>query len=85
MKYQLLRYQNKSKKNRPYFLIDDNNKNEIKIDKANSYTYYESIANQIQNRNMTKALVLENYFDTKYLSKIKKETIKFPTNENLGG
>ena len=84
MEYKLLKYQNIDKKDRPYFLINDNNKNELKIDKVNNYAYYESISNQIQNQKMTKALVIDNYFDTKYLSKIKKESIQYPANKSLG-
>lgn len=69
---------------RPYYVHDDNKKSDFKIEKLEPYSGYNTYAEITTDKNITKALVIENYFDTEYLSKIKKEAIQYPVNEKLG-
>lgn len=68
---------------RPYYINNDNEKSGLKIERPNNYAYYKGISELVQDKNITKALVIENYFDTDSLSKIKKESIQYPINDKL--
>lgn len=67
---------NASRNERPYFVNNDNNMSDYKIEQPTFYTYYENLTNVLGDQKLTKALVVDNYFDTDYLLKIKKEAIK---------
>ncbi len=65
-----------AQKNRPYYIIEDNENSDYKINKIADNNYFESINNVMADQCLTKALIIDNYFDTEYLAKIKKDSIK---------
>lgn len=81
MKKRRLQYSDSyNKKERPYYVIKDNENSRTRISKITSYN---SIDEVIQDRKLTKALVIDNYFDTEYMKKLKKESIKYPVSKEL--
>lgn len=69
-----------NKKDRPYYITKDNDNSRVRISKIASYRSIEEI---VQDKKLTKALVVDNYFDTEYMKKIKKEAIKYPVSKEL--
>ena len=69
-----------NKKDRPYYILKDNDNSRMRISKIANFRSIEEI---IQDKKLTKALVIDNYFDTEYMKKIKKEAIKYPVSKEL--
>ena len=81
MKKRKLKYGDKyNKVERPYYIIKDNDNSRIRISKINIFSSIEEI---VHDKMLTKALVVDNFFDTNYMKKIKKEAIKYPVDKEL--
>lgn len=81
MKKRKLKYGNKyNKVERPYYIIKDNDNSRIRISKINNFLSIEEI---VHDKMLTKALVVDNFFDTNYMKKIKKDAIKYPVAKEL--
>ena len=46
-------------------------------------TNFNSVEEIVHDKKITKALIIDNYFDTDYVRKIKKEAIKYPISKEL--
>ncbi len=81
MKKRRIKYSDVFEKNeRPYYIKKDNENSRVRISKITSFRSVEEI---VQDKKITKALVIDNYFDTDYMKKIKKESIKYPVSNEL--
>ena len=81
MKKRRIKISDKYNKNeRPYYIINDNENSRVRISKVINFKSIEEI---IFDKKLTKALVVDNYFDTNYMKKIKKEAIKYPVSKEL--
>lgn len=81
MKKRKMKYGDKYNKNeRPYYIIKDNDSSRIRISKINSFASIEEI---VHDKMLTKALVIDNFFDTSYMKKIKKDAINYPVSKEL--
>ena len=81
LKKRKLKYGDKyNKTERPYYIIKDNENSKIRISKISNFLSIEEI---VQDKLLTKALVIDNFFDTKYMKKIKKEAVKYPVSKEL--
>ena len=69
-----------NKKERPYYIIKDNDNSRTRISKISNYGSIDTV---VQDRKLTKALVIDNYFDNEYMKKLKKESIKYPVSKEL--
>lgn len=69
-----------SKNQRPYYVNDDNANSRMRI---NCISNFQSINEIMQDRDLTKALVVDNFFDTSYIKKIKKEAVSYPVSKEL--
>lgn len=65
---------------RPYYILKDNENSRTRIRKI---TNFESVNKIVQDKQLTNALIVDNYFDTNYMKKIKKEAIKYPVSKEL--
>ncbi len=61
---------------RPYYINEDNVKSDYKISQPHSCFYYNNLNNIMGDQKLTKSLIIDHYFDTIYLIKVKKEAIK---------
>lgn len=64
---------------RPFYIIEDNAKSSFRIDRKQSFNFVSEIQN---NDDIKKIQCRDNYFDNEYLSKIKREAIPYPNNDN---
>ena len=81
MKKRRIKISDKYNKNeRPYYIINDNENSRVRISKVINFKSIEEI---IFDKKLTKALVVDNYFDTNYMKKIKKEAIEYPVSKEL--
>lgn len=81
MKKRKLKYgDNYNKVERPYYIIKDNDNSRIRILKINNFSSIEEI---VHDKMLTKALVVDNFFDTNYMKKIKREAVKYPVAKEL--
>ncbi|MBQ4570668.1 MAG: hypothetical protein IJB21_03135 [Bacilli bacterium] len=81
MKKRKLKYGDKyNKVERPYYIIKDNDNSRIRILKINNFSSIEEI---VHDKMLTKALVVDNFFDTNYMKKIKREAVKYPVAKEL--
>ena len=64
----------------PYYIIKDNDNSRIRILKINNFSSIEEI---VHDKMLTKALVVDNFFDTNYMKKIKREAVKYPVAKEL--
>ena len=69
-----------NKKERRYYIIKDNDNSRTRISKISNYSSIDVV---VQDRKLTKALVIDNYFDNDYMKKLKKESIKYPVSKEL--
>ena len=69
-----------TKGDRPFYLIKDNESSKMRISKI---TNFNSVEENVHDKKITKALIIDNYFDTDYVRKIKKEAIKYPISKEL--
>ena len=69
-----------NKNDRPYYVIKDNDNSRMRVQKIK---YFKSIEEIVQDKKITKALVIDNYFETEYMKKVKKEVIKYPVSKEL--
>jgi predicted TIM-barrel enzyme len=51
--------------------------------RINCISNFTSINDIMQDRELTKALVVDNFFDTSYIKKIKKEAVSYPVFKEL--
>ena len=68
------------KSERPYYITKDNDNSRLRIIKISNFN---SITEIIQDKKITKALVIDNYFDTDYMKKVKREAIPYPVSKEL--
>ena len=68
------------KNQRPYYICTDNVNSRMRISQITSF---KSINEIMQDKELTKALITEDFFETNYMKKIKKEAISYPTNKEL--
>ena len=81
MKKRKLKYGDKyNKGDRPYYIIKDNDNSRFRISKINNFSSIEEI---VHDKMLTKALVIDNFFDTNYMKKIRKDAIKYPVAKEL--
>lgn len=81
MKKRKMKYGDKYNKNeRPYYIVKDNDNSRIRISKINVFSSVEEI---VHDKMLTKALVIDNFFDTPYMKKIKKDAITYPVSKEL--
>ena len=81
LKKRKLKYGDKyNKVERPYYIIKDNDNSRIRILKINNFSSIEEI---VHDKMLTKALVVDNFFDTNYMKKIKREAVKYPVAKEL--
>ena len=65
---------------RSYFVNDDNANSRMRV---SCISNFKSINDIMQDRELTKALVVDNFFDTSYIKKIKKEAVSYPVSKEL--
>ncbi len=81
MKKKKIRYsETYPKSERPYYITKDNDNSRLRIIKISNFN---SITEIIQDKKITKALVIDNYFDTDYMKKVKREAIPYPVSKEL--
>lgn len=78
MKKRKLIYENNyPRQERPYYVLNDNSSSRIRINRISNF---DSVNEVVQDKRLTKALIVDNYFDNEYMKKIKKEVLSYPTN-----
>ncbi|MBR2138562.1 MAG: hypothetical protein IJ966_04595 [Bacilli bacterium] len=78
MKKRKLIYENNyPHQERPYYVLNDNSSSRMRINRISNF---DSLNEVVQDKRLTKALIVDNYFDNEYMKKIKKEVLSYPTN-----